>query len=61
MTAPCITRLELRDYVEVGVVQGLVHDDVEDKCADKEDGGENEYQETVSEHFELVVFGDHFG
>jgi hypothetical protein len=59
MAAPYVTGLELGDHVEIGVVQGLVDDDVEDKCADEEYSGEDEYQETMPEHFELVIFRDH--
>ena len=59
MAAPCVAGLELGHHVEIGVVQGRVDDDVEDECADEEYSGEDEYKETVPEHFELVIFGDH--
>lgn len=60
MASPCVGGLEFWDYVEIGVVEGLVHEDVEDECADEEDGGEDENKEAVSEHFELVILRDHW-
>ncbi len=60
MASEYIVGLDFGYNVEVGVVHGFVHDDVENESADEEDGGEDEDEEAVAEDFELVIFRDHW-
>ncbi len=55
-----IVGLQFGHNIEIGVVQGFVHEDVENEGADEEDGGEDEDEQAVAEYFELVIFRDHW-
>lgn len=60
MAAPHIVGLQFWHNIEIGVVQGFVHKNVENEGADEEDGGEDEDEQAVAEDFELVIFRDHW-
>ncbi len=60
MATQHIVSLQFGHNIEIGVVQGFVHEDVENKGADEEDGGEDKDDQAVAEDFELVVFRDHW-
>lgn len=60
MAAQHIVGLKFGHNIEIGVVQRLVHEDVENECADEEDGGEEEDEQALAEDFELVIFRDHW-